>query len=71
MSSLRRLRLDRGLLIGELAEQAGVSEETITNIELGKTRSPNAKTLSKLAGALGVSAGEVDPILTAEEKDAA
>ena len=49
----KELRTVRGLSIRKLAEEAGVSTETIYSIEHGK-RQPSVTTLSKLARALGV-----------------
>jgi len=51
---LRDLRTSRRLSQYDLADMSGVARSTITRIELG-LRSPNAKTLAKLAGALEVS----------------
>lgn len=53
-SALRTLRVERGLLVRELAEKSGVSRWTITNIENGHVRAEDV-TLSKLARGLGVS----------------
>ena len=49
----KELRAARGLSIRKLAEEAGVSTETIYSIEHGK-RQPTVTTLGKIASALGV-----------------
>lgn len=41
----------------ELAEKANLPIDTINKIRSGTTRNPNADTIARLAGALGVSAG--------------
>lgn len=50
---LARVRTERGLTRRELAEQSGVSEPQIFNIEKGKTRNPRQETQAKLSGAIG------------------
>ncbi len=52
-TQLRELRDRASLSQGELAERAGVSRATITDLERGK-RKPQPKTRRKLAEALGV-----------------
>jgi transcriptional regulator with XRE-family HTH domain len=49
----KELRAARGLSIRKLAEEAGVSTETIYSVEHGK-RQPSVRTLGKLARALDV-----------------
>src|SRR5207244_532145 len=52
----------RGLKQEELAERAGVSADIIRKLEQGARTSARLKTLTALAGALGVRAGElIDP----------
>lgn len=48
---LRQLRLDRGWGIDTLADQAGLSRTTVHNLESGRTTTPRAPTLKKLARA--------------------
>ena len=55
---LRRIRRGRGMSQQELAEAAGVSQETVSDAERGE-RGANASTLMSLARALGVSTGEL------------
>jgi len=47
----KELRAARGLSIRKLAEEAGVSTETIYSVEHGK-RQPSVRTLGKIARAL-------------------
>jgi len=47
----KELRAARGLSIRKLAEEAGVSTETIYSLEHGK-RQPSVRTLGKIARAL-------------------
>ena len=50
---LKELRTGRGLSIRKLAEEAGVSTETVYSLEHGR-RQPTLRTLGKIARALGV-----------------
>jgi len=49
---LRQLRIDSGLTLEELAARARVAVRTISDLELGKARSPRESTLSRLAWGL-------------------
>jgi transcriptional regulator with XRE-family HTH domain len=49
----KELRTGRGLSIRKLAEEAGVSTETVYSLEHGR-RQPTLRTLGKIARALGV-----------------
>jgi len=51
----KELRTARGLSIRKLAEEAGVSTETVYSLEHGR-RQPSVRTLGKIARALGVEA---------------
>lgn len=51
---LRKYRLEKGLTQGELAKQAGINVNTISNYESGKTYPQNRKVYSILAQILGV-----------------
>lgn len=53
-SSVRVLRMRHGLSIRQLARQSGISVNTLSLIENGRT-SPTASTLQQLAAALGLS----------------
>ena len=50
---VRDLRKERGWSQQELADQAGISMQTVSNLETGR-HVPGIATLSKIAGALGV-----------------
>jgi transcriptional regulator with XRE-family HTH domain len=56
---VRELRRARGLDQRELAAQAGVSMQTISNLETGRLRDLKVSTLSALARSLGVSPAEL------------
>jgi len=49
---LRQLRKDSGLSLEALAARSGVSVRTISDLELGKAKSPRESTLSRLARGL-------------------
>ena len=55
---VRRLREERFLSMAELAEQAGISKNTLFRIETGNY-SAIPRTVRKLAEALGVPPGEL------------
>lgn len=61
-SNLSKFRSRAGLSQGELAKLSGVSQQLISQIEQGKNLS--TKHLPKLANALGVGIGEIDPDYT-------
>jgi transcriptional regulator with XRE-family HTH domain len=52
-SNLRRLRVERGLSLAELAAQSGVAKATLANVEQGRGN-PTIETLWALAIGLGV-----------------
>ena len=54
----KELRTARGLSIRKLAEEAGVSTETVYSLEHGR-RQPSVRTLGKIARALGVEAKDL------------
>ena len=56
--NLRRLRLDRELTPGQLAERAGISRGAVGRIERGPV-TPRTETLDALASALGVGIGDL------------
>jgi transcriptional regulator with XRE-family HTH domain len=62
MRNLRRIRESRGLTQGELADLAGVTQNSISKIETGG-RNPQNGTLKKMAEVLGVE----DPQILADE----
>jgi transcriptional regulator with XRE-family HTH domain len=55
---VRDLRKERGWSQQELADRAGISMQTVSNLETGR-HVPGIATLSKIAGALGVGLGEL------------
>jgi transcriptional regulator with XRE-family HTH domain len=57
-ATVRRMREERGLLVQELAEKAGVTRWTITNVEAGHVRAKGA-TLGRIALALGVPLSDI------------
>jgi transcriptional regulator with XRE-family HTH domain len=61
MQEVRRLREEKGWGQKELAFHAHLAQSVISEIETGK-RSPSARTLQKLAGALGVEVRELFPL---------
>ncbi len=52
-AALRKARNEAGLTLQELSEKSGVALETISRLENDEHK-PQAKTLKKLAGALGI-----------------
>lgn len=56
---LRRLRLKKDLTQGELADAAGVSRQTINNIERGRTTGSRGENLARLAAALDTTMEEL------------
>ena len=58
---LQALSAARGLDPGELARQANVSRTTLYNLLQGRTASPRASTLARLATVLGVSPESLHP----------
>jgi predicted ATPase/DNA-binding XRE family transcriptional regulator len=61
----RRLRKAAGLSQEELAERAGVSVRSVTNIESGATHLPRTETLQLLAEALELTGGQHTELLAA------
>jgi transcriptional regulator with XRE-family HTH domain len=56
---LKHIRLRRGLSQEDLARESGVSEFTISELELGKRPNPRPSTLRKLARGLGVEVADL------------
>lgn len=54
-SNIRKIRQRRKLTQERLARLAGISLNTLTKIESGFAKSPNIKTIVKIAKALNVS----------------
>jgi len=62
---IRDLRWDRHLKQGELAQRAGIAQNTLSQIELGKT-TPSVPTLEKIARGLNLDLSELlleEPVL--------
>lgn len=55
---VRELRKERGWLQQDLADRAGVSMQTVSNLETGR-HVPGMATLAKVARALGVPLGQL------------
>ena len=65
MDNLKRIRTEKGITQGQLADQVGVANTSICNYETG-IREPNLDTLKKLANALDVT---VDELLKEPEQE--
>lgn len=65
MEALRQIRLQKGWSQQDLADKAGIGQDTISGIESGR-REPHPSTLRKLAAALGVQVAEFysEPVLS-------
>lgn len=57
-SPIARIRIERGLTQAQLAERLGMPQQTVSRWEQG-TRTPSAKSLKAMAGALGCSMDEL------------
>lgn len=57
-ATVRRIREQQGLRVRELAEKAGLTRWTITNIEAGHVRA-HGSSLGRIARALGVDLSEI------------
>ncbi len=68
MEKLRQIRERAGYSQQELADTAGVSQHTISEIELSR-RKPQGRTLRKLAGVLGVEVADFFPKAPASPPD--
>ena len=64
-SLLRRFRREAGLTQEQLAERAGVSARTISDLERGLKTTPQAATMELIAEALALSPGEHSALLAA------
>jgi transcriptional regulator with XRE-family HTH domain len=67
--TLREIREDKYLSVGELAEKAGVAKTTVIDIERGR-RQPIKRTARRLAEALGMSPHAIDWPAAPEGRDA-
>nr|WP_277329765.1 tetratricopeptide repeat protein [Streptomyces sp. JH14] len=62
---LRGMRQQRGLTIEELAEASGVSVRAIGDMERGRSRVPQRRTVAALAQGLGLADGQREVLLSA------
>src|SRR5262249_24218965 len=65
----KRLRERAGLSQQELATRASVSMSVVFQIEQGKKKDPKLSTVAALAGALGMTVGELANELTRKEPE--
>lgn len=59
-STVKKCRKEKGLTQMELAEKGGLRQPQISRLEAG-VHSPSLKTLEKIANALGIAVGDLDP----------
>ncbi|MEM1044406.1 MAG: helix-turn-helix transcriptional regulator [Bacteroidota bacterium] len=59
-ASIRRLRKQRGLNQGTVAEAAGLSRRELGRIERGEVQSPHADTIERIARALAIAPNELE-----------
>ncbi|MGH3122442.1 MAG: helix-turn-helix domain-containing protein, partial [Streptosporangiaceae bacterium] len=62
---LRRHRRAAGMTLEEAAETSGVSARAISDMERGRTRAPQRRTLRSLVDALGVAPPDRDAVFAA------
>lgn len=60
--TLREARVKRGLTQEELADQSGIEQATISNLETGRVQSPAWDTVAKLCRVLKVKPEDVFPV---------
>ncbi|HPA08557.1 MAG TPA: helix-turn-helix transcriptional regulator [Methanoregulaceae archaeon] len=66
--TLRDLRKSKGLSLGKLAELAGLSQKTVSDLEKKPPQKPRMKTLGKVADALGITADDLQGIVYPPKK---
>ena len=59
-STIKKRRRENGLTQKELADKSGLRQPQISRLEMG-VHSPSFKTLNKIANALGITIGDLDP----------
>jgi len=57
--TLKRLRVERGLSVADLASASGISKPYIWQIESGRRQNPSGEKLQRLATALGVTIADL------------
>ncbi len=60
--TLLEARLARGLTQEQLAARSGVTQATISNLEVGRVQSPGWDTVAKLCAALDMAPHELFPV---------
>lgn len=65
--NLRTARRLKDITQTQLAEQSGVDQRTISDLERGANRNPSWETVSKIAKALGVEPHEIFPLPSADQ----
>ncbi len=63
--TLRRKRRAAGLTLEQLAETSGVSARAISDMERGRSRGPQQRTIARIADALGLTGADRDQVLAA------
>lgn len=63
--TLREWRKKRGMTQDDLAEKSGVSQDTISDIEVGRHPNPRVNTLGSLADALRVHPAQIRLVVAA------
>ncbi|MZE54714.1 helix-turn-helix domain-containing protein, partial [Streptomyces sp. SID5770] len=67
---LRAFRRRAGMSQETAAARAGISTRALRDIERGRVQRPQSRTLQRLAGALGLSSGELGELLAADRAGA-
>lgn len=56
---LTELCAEKGYTVNKLATQSGITQSTVENLMMGKTKNPKLKTLHKIATGLGMTVSEL------------
>lgn len=56
---LQGLCKKKGMTVNKLATQSGITQSTVENLMLGKTKNPKLKTLHKLAAGLDMTVSQL------------
>lgn len=57
--AIRKIRKDYGYSQGQFAEKVGLTQASLSNIELGRTMRPRTTHLEKISEGLGMTLGEL------------
>jgi transcriptional regulator with XRE-family HTH domain len=68
--NLRTARRLKDITQAQLADQSGVDQRTISDIERGANRNPSWETVARIAKALGVEPAEIFPIPNTDDAKA-